>query len=133
LLVLSGVVRAADCVTPLAGALVDIWQANADGAYDGVGYTLRGRLRTDDQGRYELLTLVPGRYLNGDTYRPAHIHYQVSHARAVPLTTQLYFEGDPFNAIDPFITDSLIMPLVAEREAGAAVYRTRFDVALAEA
>jgi hypothetical protein len=74
LLYLSGVVRAADCATPLAGALVDVWQANADGAYDGVGYTLRGRLHTDDRGRYELVTLVPGRYLNGDTYRPAHIH-----------------------------------------------------------
>ncbi len=34
------------------------------------------------------------------------------------LTTQLYFEGDPYNAIDPFIHPSLIMPLVGQYAGG---------------
>ena len=47
-------------------------------------------------------TIVPGRYLNGAQYRPAHLHLKVSGAGLRPLTTQLYFAGDPYNAADPW-------------------------------
>jgi len=130
-LIVSGFVLGQDGCTPLVDAIVDIWQANPSGAYDSAGFTLRGRLRTDDSGRYSLTTIFPGRYLNGSTYRPAHIHYRVSHPDNVDLTTQLYFSGDPFNPTDPFILDSLIMP-VSETSADAALVRqVRFDVVLA--
>jgi protocatechuate 3,4-dioxygenase beta subunit len=95
--------------TPLPAALLDVWQADAAGSYDHQGYTLRGRLRSDDLGRYRLETIVPGRYLNAGQYRPAHIHVKVSAPMRRPLTTQLYFEGDPFNERDPFIARSLVM------------------------
>ncbi len=29
-------------------------------------------------------------------FRPAHIHFKVSHPDYETLTTQLYFEGDPY-------------------------------------
>ncbi len=120
-LVVSGVVRSTACA-PLAGVVLDIWHADARGGYDNDGYHLRGKLVTDRAGRYELHTVVPGRYLNGARYRPAHIHVKLG-----ALTTQLYFAGDPYNDGDPFIVPSLIM---AHRLDGK-VRRARFDFALA--
>jgi len=102
------VLDAAGCA-PLAGATLDVWQADASGAYDDVGYQLRGVLQTAEDGTYEIVTIVPGHYLNGDRYRPAHIHVKASAEGHELLTTQLYFDGDPYNEGDPFIRDSLIM------------------------
>lgn len=91
------------------GALIEIWQADAAGHYDSAGFTLRGAMLSDPRGGFRLNTIVPGRYLNGDRYRPAHIHVKV-HARGCrPLTTQLYFAGDPYNEGDAWIRPSLIM------------------------
>jgi protocatechuate 3,4-dioxygenase beta subunit len=107
---LTGRVTAPDC-TPLAGALLDFWQADADGAYDNVSYRLRGRQVAGPDGAFQLDTIIPGHYLNGAKYRPAHIHVKVGAKGHVLLTTQLYFEGDPFNETDGFIHKSLIMTL----------------------
>lgn len=124
--VLTGKVTAADC-TPLAGAVLDVWQANARGEYDNEGFRFRGALETDAHGRYELRTIVPGRYLNGARYRPAHIHVKLRARGHRLLTTQLYFAGDPYNDGDPFIVESLIMPTRVERGVRAA----QFDFVLA--
>ena len=82
-----------DCETPLADAIVDVWHADADGNYHaaGVQYRLRGQMRTDAQGRYAFESIRPGHYSG----RPRHYHFNVSAAGHVPLTTQLYFVGDP--------------------------------------
>lgn len=126
-----GTVYGCDCQTPLAGAVVDVWQANDAGAYDNAGFVLRGRVKTDAQGRYEVTTILPGLYLNGSTYRPRHVHYKVSHAEGVSLTTQLYFEGDPWIASDAFVKPSLIRPLVESVGAGGKKqYDVTFDVVL---
>ena len=37
--------------------------------------------------------------------RSAHIHFQVS-GKQDRLVTQLYFEGDPYNASDPFLNSA---------------------------
>jgi catechol 1,2-dioxygenase len=115
-LTLQGRVLSLDCRSPLAGASLDVWQADADGRYDNDGtfpdgsiLRLRGKLRVDEQGRFSVRTIVPGRYLNGQVYRPAHIHVKLSAAGHAPLTTQLYFPDDPYNTVDPFIRQSLIM------------------------
>jgi protocatechuate 3,4-dioxygenase beta subunit len=125
---LSGRVLAADGCTPLAGATLDVWQADDAGAYDDAGFQLRGVLETADDGSYEILTIVPGHYLNGDTFRPAHIHFKASADGHALLTTQLYFEGDPYNEGDPFILDSLIM---ATTDNGDGSLSASFDFVLA--
>ena len=125
-LVIAGSVLSVDC-EPIANAELDIWHADAAGRYDLDGYHFRGALTTDANGRYELHTIVPGRYLNGDTYRPAHVHVKARAARRRELTTQLYFAGDPYNARDPFIVESLIMQT---RKLGA-IRRATFDFVLA--
>lgn len=100
----------------IAGARLEFWQANPQGAYDNQGFDLRGSQHSNDAGHYELRTVRPGRYLNGDRYRPAHIHVKV-HAPGRPtLTTQLYFPDDPYNDGDPFIDRRLIMPVRTTQE-----------------
>jgi hypothetical protein len=105
---LEGSVFSTRCL-PLAGAAIEIWQADARGNYDNAGYGLRGTLIAGAYGRYRLRTIVPGHYLNGDRYRPAHIHVKVRAEGHRPLTTQLYFAGDPYNAGDPWIRPSLVL------------------------
>jgi protocatechuate 3,4-dioxygenase beta subunit len=99
-LIVRGRVLGPDCQTPLAGALLDVWQADASGHYHDrtEQYRLRGQIRTDDSGRYELFSIRPGPYRVGDRWRPAHIHFTVSRPPHRPLTTQLYFKGDPYLA-----------------------------------
>ncbi len=120
-LILTGTVLSSDCRTPLPGALIEVWQANNAGLYDtnkpgnfteASTFHLRGMLYTNEKGQYEIETIVPGRYpvppnLPGlEKYagltRPAHIHFRVMESLHVPLTTQLYFKGDPFIANDPW-------------------------------
>jgi protocatechuate 3,4-dioxygenase beta subunit len=98
-LVIAGRVLDTSCV-PQAGAIVDVWQADAAGH----------RVRTDDQGRYWFRTVVPGHYMVVGGVRAQHLHLQVSGAGFRTLTTQLFFEGDP--AID---TDGLFHPALLVR------------------
>ena len=99
-LVVRGTVTADDCRTPLAGALLDVWQADAQGAYhyEKDNYRLRGQILTDKAGAFEFTTVMPGRYQLDGGYRPAHIHLTISHPKCQPVTTQLYFQGDPYLA-----------------------------------
>ena len=116
---IQGRVTGLDCGRGLAGVELDVWHATHDGHYDNDGtmhlgrerFLLRGRLRTDAEGRYRVSTIVPGRYLNGPQYRPAHVHVKVRAEGFAGLTTQLYFPGDPYNEVDPFIHRSLVMSL----------------------
>ena len=95
---------------PLAGAIVDVWQCNADGRYDNDDpknppkkdqYVLRGRIKTNDKGEYEFTTIRPVPYSIGEgQYRPAHIHLKSSLDGYTPLTTQIYFKGDKYNKTD---------------------------------
>lgn len=120
---LEGRVMGQGCGRGLAGVELDVWHATADGHYDNDGtmhvakerYLLRGRIKTDAEGRYRVRTVMPGRYMNGRQYRPAHVHVKVRASGFAELTTQLYFPGDPYNDIDPFIHRSLIMGLEKAR------------------
>ncbi len=131
---IEGRVTGVDCRTPLANAELDVWHATPDGHYDNdgtmhvpaSGFLLRGKLRTDEQGRYFVRTVVPGRYLNGSQFRPAHVHVKVRAPGYAALTTQLYFPDDPYNRIDPFIHPSLIMAVDTVKSGASA----HFDFAL---
>lgn len=96
---LRGYVLSTDCA-PLAGALLDFWQADDDGVYDNAGYTLRGHQFADEAGRWSLETILPGRYPG----RTRHVHVRVQPPGGEVLVTQLYFPDEPDNAND-FIFD----------------------------
>jgi|GEM_PF-695073 len=139
-LFLSGIVRGTDC-SPLAGAVLDVWQADATGTYDETpgSWHLRGRLAADDAGRWALETVVPGRYLQASGYRPAHVHFKVSAEGRVPLTTQLYFAGDPYLHPNDSCTTcgsdepTLIIPLKPGSGADAGTSSSEWTVVLESA
>jgi protocatechuate 3,4-dioxygenase beta subunit len=81
---------------PLAGALLDFWQADDRGRYDNSGFRLRGHQFSDAEGRYRLRTIVPGIYVG----RTRHIHVKVQPRGGRVLTTQLYFPGESLNSSD---------------------------------
>ncbi|TCC27368.1 catechol 1,2-dioxygenase [Kribbella speibonae] len=110
-LVLRGQVRDLDG-TPLAGAEVDIWHADADGYYSGFAPgvpdgNLRGVVTTDADGNFSIRTVQPAPYqipTDGPTgklieaagwhpWRPAHLHIMVRADGHRTITTQLYFAG----------------------------------------
>ena len=94
-LIITGKVMDMRC-QPLKGAILDIWQANSTGEYDNKGFTLRGKVETNNDGVYLIDTIIPKEYGQGDITRPGHIHLKVGVPNQPTLTTQLYFEGDPY-------------------------------------
>jgi protocatechuate 3,4-dioxygenase beta subunit len=93
LTVTGRVLGGSDCA-PLAGALVEVWQADSRGddtqvgaKQDDAGCLLRASLKTGADGRYAFRTVLPGEYPG----RPRHIHYRVSAKGHATLVTQLYF------------------------------------------
>jgi hydroxyquinol 1,2-dioxygenase len=98
---------------PVAGARVDVWQADDDGRYDvqveGLDHPRgRGRLTSDPDGRFWFRTVLPVAYPIPDDgpvgellaaggrgpMRPAHIHFRVQAPGLATLTTHVFAEGD---------------------------------------
>ncbi len=85
---------------PVPGAVVEIWQTDADGVYDHPGdpgtesrdqtFQFFGSSVADADGWYAFRTLMPGRY----EPRPRHIHFKVKQDGATLLTSQFYFSDD---------------------------------------
>ena len=113
--VVSGRVLSRDG-TPLPGAVLDVWQANAEGYYDvqqpevqppGNG---RGLFTADDEGRFWFRTCVPSPYpiptdgpvggllkaTGRHPYRPAHIHFIASADGHAPVTTHIFVAGSDY-------------------------------------
>jgi protocatechuate 3,4-dioxygenase beta subunit len=114
---ISGRVYTSDCKS-VAGALLDFWQANAQGVYDKSGYTLRGHLFTDASGFYQIQTIVPGEYPG----RTEHIHVKVQAPGGPVLTTQVFFPGVPDNASDGIYDPRLLMSVQPGPNGEAAAF-----------
>jgi protocatechuate 3,4-dioxygenase beta subunit len=101
--------------TPIAGAMVDLWQCDAIGVYSDVLDTggrfdtrrqkfLRGYQLTDADGIARFTTIYPGWYEG----RTAHVHFKVRHLGR-EFTSQLYFEdaqSDEIFAKSPYATNT---------------------------
>lgn len=117
-LLFQGQVRSVDG-TPLAGARVEIWHADADGFYSQFApglpeWNLRGTVVADADGHFRINTIQPAPYqiptdgscgkliaaAGWHAWRPAHLHLKVSAPGHQLITTQLYFPGDPHNDDD---------------------------------
>ncbi|MEH2531612.1 protocatechuate 3,4-dioxygenase beta subunit [Bradyrhizobium sp. AZCC 1588] len=90
---------------PIAGALLDFWQADDKGRYDNSGFRLRGHQFSDAEGRYRLRSVVPGAYVG----RTRHIHVKVQPRGGRVLTTQLYFPGEALNRTDGLFRKELLV------------------------
>jgi hydroxyquinol 1,2-dioxygenase len=146
---------------PIAGAVLDVWQAQTNGLYDSQdedpqNLHMRGKFRTDAKGRYSVRTVIPVNYpipsdgpvgamlaaTGRHPWRPAHIHFVVSAEGYEPVTTHIFDRRDPYLQSDAVfaVKDSLICEFVRhDGNNGAAppdgisgsFYTAEFDFCLA--
>jgi protocatechuate 3,4-dioxygenase beta subunit len=104
---IGGVVYREDGTTPIAGAKVEIWHADAAGHYhpedNGPAsryrrseINLRGTTRTDAQGRFAFDSIVPAHYGG----RRRHLHWRVSAPGHRTIVTQSYWIEERGTDID---------------------------------
>lgn len=109
-LYLTGTVRGLDG-TPVGSAVLDVWQADEDGAYEAQlpvdEARLRAKYATRADGTYCVRTIAPKGYaipMDGPVgalisrtdishYRPAHVHVLLDVPGFHPLITHLFQEG----------------------------------------
>jgi hydroxyquinol 1,2-dioxygenase len=155
----SGTVRDTDGA-PVAGALVEVWEADSDGQYD-VQYgddrvAGRGHLHTDDQGRYRFWAITPTPYPIPDDgpvgellratgrspMRASHLHLMVTAPGYRTLVTHVFPRGDAYLDSDSVfgVRDSLVVdvhqqipttPTPDGREVAGPWARIDFDIVLA--
>jgi protocatechuate 3,4-dioxygenase, beta subunit len=99
---------------PLAGSMVEIWQANSAGKYVhemdrheapvDPNFIGLGRFVTDQEGRYKFRSIKPGAYPVTESdwwWRPPHIHFSIFGPSWMNrFITQIFFPGEPLNEID---------------------------------
>lgn len=115
----AGTVRDDKC-RPVADATIDVWQASPVGLYENQDpeqedMNLRGRFKTDVEGRFHFRTVRPAGYPVptdgpcGDLLRaqlrhpnrPAHLHFMVSKPGHKVLVTQVFADDDENLESDP--------------------------------
>jgi protocatechuate 3,4-dioxygenase, alpha subunit len=116
---------------PLPDALVEIWQADADGGF-GDGFAHFGRCATADDGGYRFRTVLPGRVAGpGNMLQASHIDVSLlGRGLLRRLVTRIYFEGAPGLDEDPvlaLVPEARRETLIARR---ADPGRYRFDIVL---
>ena len=145
-LLMFGTIRNLDG-EPIAGAELDVWQADAEGRYSGFNpepaeMNLRGRLRSSTDGSYTLHTVRPEGYtiphdgptgrlltaLGRHPWRPAHIHLKASYEGYLPIITQVYFSGSNHlnSDVATAVRNDLVYPLKPTDDG----YSLEFDVVL---
>ena len=130
--------------TPIPGALLDVWETDENGLYEQQDpeqpdMNLRGKFRTDSEGRYCFVGIKPVSYaipddgpvgqllraLGRHPFRPAHIHLLISADGFVPVTTHLFVKGDEYLDSDAVFgtKDSLVVDFIRyDSEEEAAQY-----------
>ncbi len=134
----SGTVRSTDG-SPIAGARIEVWEADEDGFYDvqyeGDRSAGRGWLRSGDDGGYRFWSVRPSAYGIPDDgpvgellaatgrapMRPAHLHFKVDAPGHRTLITHIFVAGDPHLDSDAVfgVKESLVVDFV-ERGPGTA-------------
>jgi catechol 1,2-dioxygenase len=126
---------------PVAGAILDVWQASPEGKYDiqdpnQADMNLRGIFRTDANGEYWFRTVKPSAYPIPDDgpvgdllhatgrhpMRPAHIHFIIIMQGYERLVTHIFVEGDEYLDSDAVfgVKNSLIADFVLNESTEAA-------------
>jgi protocatechuate 3,4-dioxygenase alpha subunit len=130
---------------PIDDAMVEIWQADAEGRYlhpadergsrSKSGFIGFGRSGTDESGRYWFETIKPGPVsLEADQFQAPHINVQVF-ARGLldHLTTRIYFSDEAANSTDRVLSsveESRRHTLIAERSSRDQHVVYNFDIIL---
>jgi hydroxyquinol 1,2-dioxygenase len=151
-LFVHGVVRSLDG-TPVPGAVLDVWQADAEGAYEAQlpevdEARLRAKYTAGADGTYCVRTIAPLGYaipMDGPVghliaqtdishFRPAHVHFLLNVPGYEPLITHLFQEGAPYLDSDVvFGVKRELIVTFAERAPGPTPDGGQSDVAWFEA
>ena len=153
-IVVYGTVTATDG-TPMADALVQVWQTSERGLYDlqernGESMDMRGTFRTGPDGVYYFRTVRPLGYsipMDGPVgamvhaqkrhgMRPSHIHCLVGAEGYRELVTALYFGDDPFIDSDTVFGVSQSLVVEAKEDPASPIPGLRavhYDFRLAKA
>jgi hydroxyquinol 1,2-dioxygenase len=132
---------------PVAGAVIDVWQADAEGHYDVQLPDLdqpqnRGVLRADEQGRFQFRSVLPQAYPIPDDgpvgvmlratgrhpWRPAHLHFRIQAPGYETLTTHVFRKGDRY--LDSDAVFGVRESLVGDWRLGDGRWRLDFDFVL---
>lgn len=142
-LVVSGRILEADGKTPAAGVVLYVYHTDARGFYseqDGNGRApqprLKGRMRTDDAGRYEFRTVKPAPYPGRRI--PAHIHASVTgggpaEQRAERWIDDFWFDDDPLVTPEmrsKYAGRGSFSPILTLKRGGDGVLRGARDIKL---
>lgn len=151
-LYITGTVRSLDG-TPVGDAVLDVWQADADGNYEAQlaevdEARLRAKYRTRADGTYCVRTIAPRGYsipMDGPVgalirqtaishFRPAHVHFLLAVDGYEPLITHLFQEGAEYLDSDVvFGTKQELVVAFEPREPGPTLDGGRSDVPWVEA
>jgi protocatechuate 3,4-dioxygenase beta subunit len=147
LLELRGRITDAVSGAPIPGAELDVWHADERGGYDREGFHLRGIVTADENGDYEVHTLLPKDYAEhqGDpigellelmgrhSYRAAHIHFKLWIDGQERLTSQVFRGDSPYLDSDYVVgavSDDLVLEL-EQLDTAPDHYAARFDITVA--
>jgi protocatechuate 3,4-dioxygenase beta subunit len=111
---LVGQLLSASTGLPIAGALIEFWQACTSGRYNhpddtnpaelDPNFQYWAQVQTGEQGEFSIRTIIPGAYPAApDWTRPPHIHVRVEKVGYRSLTTQVYFEQMGGNSEDKIL------------------------------
>ncbi|MFF4706383.1 dioxygenase family protein [Streptomyces sp. NPDC001288] len=150
-----------DAGEPVAGARIEVWEADEDGFYDtqyGDDRTAaRAHLFSDSEGRYRFWGLTPTPYpiphdgpvggllaaTGRSPMRASHLHFMVSAPARRTLVTHIFVRGDELldrdsvfgvkeSLVKDFVAQPADMPTPDGRDLGGRSWsRVRFDIVLA--
>ncbi len=145
------VLSSAPSGAPIAGAVLDVWHAAPNGMYEQqdeaqADMNLRGRVRSDADGRFAFYALRPAPYpvpddgpagrllgwLDRGAMRPAHIHFIVTADGHRALTTQVFDSRDQHITNDAVfaVKEELVVDFVPREGDDKARWTLEYDFVL---
>jgi hydroxyquinol 1,2-dioxygenase len=134
---------------PVAGARIDVWQADAEGKYDvqregGAGRAqARGTLHSGPEGEFHFRSVLAESYPIPDDgpvgdllratgrhpWRPAHLHFMIEAPGYETLITHVFRNGDPYLDSDAVfgVRESLVADWVKQPDGS---YLVEYDFVL---
>ena len=131
---------------PIAGAVIDVWEAGGDGFYDvqkPEGTNLRARFRSDAAGRFHFRCVKPVSYpvphdgpvgkmlaaCGRHPMRPGHLHFMIEAPGFRKLVTHLFVKGDRY--LDSDAVFGVKRPLIVDfRKGRSGVAECRYGFVL---